>query len=162
DVLLAFCLANAGGLASQIPGGAGAFDSAMVSLLSPYVPAPAAFGAVLLWRLVYNVGPLLLAGVSLAGFEAWAARSRLAGAGAAALLPPGGAHRPRVLAALAGLHRQRAGWRHRPAALGLLSRPLRARPLDPIRGPRRSQPGPARAGGRVRGGGGDRPWRAAA
>ena len=56
-----FTLATALGLASQIPGGVGAFEAVMLSALGTAVPAATLAGALVLYRLIYYGLPLLVA-----------------------------------------------------------------------------------------------------
>ncbi|MDE2005060.1 MAG: lysylphosphatidylglycerol synthetase family protein [Rhodospirillales bacterium] len=57
------------GLAANVPGGLGVFDSAILFGLAPYVPAPRVVAAIVIFRLCYYVIPLLLAGVLFAANE---------------------------------------------------------------------------------------------
>ncbi|HUN39733.1 MAG TPA: lysylphosphatidylglycerol synthase domain-containing protein [Acetobacteraceae bacterium] len=57
------------GLAANIPGGIGVFDTAMLLGLHPYLDAPQIVGAILVFRLYYYVIPLFLAGSLFAGNE---------------------------------------------------------------------------------------------
>jgi uncharacterized membrane protein YbhN (UPF0104 family) len=57
------------GLAANLPGGIGVFDTAMLFGLSPYMSAPRIVGAILVFRLYYYVIPLFLAGSLFAGNE---------------------------------------------------------------------------------------------
>ncbi|MBV8915392.1 MAG: lysylphosphatidylglycerol synthetase family protein [Acetobacteraceae bacterium] len=57
------------GLAANIPGGLGVFDSAMLLGLERYMDAPKILGAVVVFRLYYYVIPLFLAGALFAGNE---------------------------------------------------------------------------------------------
>ena len=57
------------GLAANIPGGIGVFDTAMLLGLAPYLDAPRIVGAILIFRLYYYVIPLFLAGSLFAGNE---------------------------------------------------------------------------------------------
>jgi uncharacterized membrane protein YbhN (UPF0104 family) len=57
------------GLAANIPGGLGVFDSAMLLGLEPYMDAPKILGAVVVFRLYYYIIPLFLAGALFAGNE---------------------------------------------------------------------------------------------
>src|SRR3954470_5680005 len=50
------------GLAANLPGGIGVFDTAMLFGLSPYMGAPPIIGAILVFRLYYYIIPLFLAG----------------------------------------------------------------------------------------------------
>ncbi|MFO0689191.1 MAG: bifunctional lysylphosphatidylglycerol flippase/synthetase MprF [Myxococcota bacterium] len=68
-VLSAFLLAQILGVASQVPGGVGVFESMMVLLLAPWLPSHAVLGSALAFRLVYYVCPLVLAVASFGAFE---------------------------------------------------------------------------------------------
>jgi uncharacterized membrane protein YbhN (UPF0104 family) len=57
------------GLAANLPGGIGVFDTAMLFGLQPYMSAPHIVGAILVFRLYYYVIPLFLAGSLFAGNE---------------------------------------------------------------------------------------------
>ncbi|MGI4957743.1 MAG: lysylphosphatidylglycerol synthase domain-containing protein [Janthinobacterium lividum] len=57
------------GLIAGVPGGLGVFDGAMVIGLSPFLPAPAALGIILVFRLFYYIIPLFIAGLLFAGHE---------------------------------------------------------------------------------------------
>jgi len=57
------------GLAANLPGGIGVFDTAMLFGLQPYMSAPHIIGAILVFRLYYYVIPLFLAGSLFAGNE---------------------------------------------------------------------------------------------
>jgi len=57
------------GLAANLPGGIGVFDSAMLLGLEPYLDAPPVVGAILIFRLYYYIIPLFLAGSLFAGNE---------------------------------------------------------------------------------------------
>ena len=57
------------GLAANLPGGIGVFDTAMLFGLAPYMSAPHIIGAILVFRLYYYVIPLFLAGTLFAGNE---------------------------------------------------------------------------------------------
>ena len=50
------------GLAANVPGGLGVFDTAMLLGLEPYLDAPQILGAVVVFRLYYYIIPLFLAG----------------------------------------------------------------------------------------------------
>jgi len=60
-----FLLAQIAGLASQIPGGLGVFESVILLLLSPVLPASSIFGSLLAYRAIYYLLPLALAVVLL-------------------------------------------------------------------------------------------------
>ncbi len=57
------------GLAANLPGGLGVFDTAMLLGLSPYLDPPQIIGAILVFRLYYYIIPLFLAGGLFAGNE---------------------------------------------------------------------------------------------
>jgi uncharacterized membrane protein YbhN (UPF0104 family) len=57
------------GLAANLPGGIGVFDTAILFGLEPYMSAPHIVGAILVFRLYYYVIPLFLAGSLFAGNE---------------------------------------------------------------------------------------------
>ncbi len=57
------------GLAANLPGGIGVFDTAILFGLAPYMGAPHIVGAILVFRLYYYVIPLFLAGSLFAGNE---------------------------------------------------------------------------------------------
>ncbi len=73
-VLGAFLLGQIAGLISQVPGGLGVFESCLLFLLTPRIPAPALFAALVAYRVVYYLIPLALASALLAAREALAAR----------------------------------------------------------------------------------------
>jgi len=57
------------GLAANIPGGIGVFDTAMLLGLSPWMDAPTIVGAIIVFRLFYYIIPLFIAGVMFTGNE---------------------------------------------------------------------------------------------
>ncbi|HEY1930547.1 MAG TPA: lysylphosphatidylglycerol synthase domain-containing protein [Acetobacteraceae bacterium] len=57
------------GLATNLPGGIGVFDTAILLGLEPYIDAPRIVGAIVVFRLYYYVIPLFLAGTLFAGNE---------------------------------------------------------------------------------------------
>ena len=57
------------GLAANLPGGIGVFDTAMLFGLEPFMDAPHIVGAIVVFRLYYYVIPLFLAGTMFAGNE---------------------------------------------------------------------------------------------
>ena len=63
-----YALAVAAGIASYLPGGIGVFESVILVAL-PGAPADHVLGALLGYRAIYYLLPLLLAGVAFAGFE---------------------------------------------------------------------------------------------
>lgn len=68
-VLNAFLLAQMLGVVSNVPAGLGVFDTMMVLLLAPWLPAGSVLGSTLAYRLIYYLLPLVLAVVLFAGFE---------------------------------------------------------------------------------------------
>jgi len=67
--LAVYVASYSAGLAANLPGGIGVFDTAMLLGLAPYMEAPAIVGAILVFRLYYYVIPLFLAGTLFAGNE---------------------------------------------------------------------------------------------
>ena len=57
------------GLAANVPGGLGVFDTAMLVGLSPYLEPPQIIGAIVVFRLYYYIIPLFLAGGLFTGNE---------------------------------------------------------------------------------------------
>ena len=57
------------GLAANLPGGIGVFDTAMLFGLAPYLSPPQIVGAIFVFRLYYYIIPLFLAGSLFAGNE---------------------------------------------------------------------------------------------
>ena len=57
------------GLAANLPGGIGVFDTAILLGLEPYVSAPHIVGAIVVFRLYYYIIPLFLAGFLFTGNE---------------------------------------------------------------------------------------------
>jgi len=78
-VLGAFLLGQIAGLISQVPGGLGVFESCLLFLLTPRIPAPALFAALVAYRVVYYLAPLVLASILLAARETLAARDSARG-----------------------------------------------------------------------------------
>jgi phosphatidylglycerol lysyltransferase len=68
-VLGVFLLGQLAGLASQIPGGLGVFESVVVALLSPIMPASVIVGSLLVYRGMYYILPLLIAALLLGAQE---------------------------------------------------------------------------------------------
>ncbi len=65
----AYLASYTAGLAANLPGGIGVFDTAMLLGLSPWLDAPRIVGAILVFRLYYYIIPLFLAGTLFAGNE---------------------------------------------------------------------------------------------
>lgn len=70
-----FLVANVLGHVSQVPGGLGVFESTMIVLLRGELPTSTMVGALLLYRVIYHLLPLLLGMVLLLGHEASAHRA---------------------------------------------------------------------------------------
>jgi uncharacterized membrane protein YbhN (UPF0104 family) len=67
--LACYLASYSAGLATNLPGGIGVFDTAMLLGLEPYLPAPVVLGALLVFRLYYYIIPLFIAGSLFAGNE---------------------------------------------------------------------------------------------
>lgn len=65
-----FVICELSGGMSQVPGGLGVFDSLFLVLLSPHYSSPTLMGALLIYRLIYYILPLLIATFSLMFLEA--------------------------------------------------------------------------------------------
>ncbi len=92
-----FLFAQVAGLTSQVPGGLGVFETVVLMSLPPGAPTSAVAGALLVYRVVYYLVPLLLAVTLLAGYELLAQTRRFAGV-AAELRSWGGAVVPSAMA----------------------------------------------------------------
>jgi phosphatidylglycerol lysyltransferase len=64
-----FLLAQILGVVSQVPGGLGVFETVMLVMLAPYIPAAAVLGSLLAFRIVYYVVPLGAAALVLGAHE---------------------------------------------------------------------------------------------
>ena len=64
-----FVAAQVAGLASQVPGGLGVFDSVVLAALSGVVPAPRLLGALVAYRAIYYLAPFLAAFAMLVANE---------------------------------------------------------------------------------------------
>lgn len=64
-----FLVAQVAGIASQVPGGLGVFESVMVLQLGAWLPSETVLGCLVAFRLVYYLLPLAVAAVLLGGFE---------------------------------------------------------------------------------------------
>lgn len=78
QLLSAYMLAVVLGLISNVPGGLGVFDTAMVVLLRRFLPADVVLGCVLAYRIVYYLVPMAFALVLFAGYELLQRRVALA------------------------------------------------------------------------------------
>jgi phosphatidylglycerol lysyltransferase len=68
-VLGIFLLSQIAGLASNVPGGLGVFESVFLLLAGPVASPPAVVGALLAFRIIYYLIPLSIAAISLASYE---------------------------------------------------------------------------------------------
>ncbi len=68
-VLGVYLASYTAGLAANVPGGLGVFDTAMLLGLSPYLEPPQIIGAIVVFRLYYYIIPLFLAGGLFTGNE---------------------------------------------------------------------------------------------
>ncbi len=64
-----YLFAYSAGLAAHLPGGIGVFDTAMAVGLSPWLPAPVIFAAIIIFRLWYYLIPMAIAGIAFAAHE---------------------------------------------------------------------------------------------
>lgn len=84
-----YAIAILTGLISQVPGGLGVFE-AMLMYALPQIPVPQLLGALLAYRAIYFLGPLLLAAVAMVLHELYLHRAkfRLAESGPARWITP--------------------------------------------------------------------------
>ena len=64
-----YLLAQVAGMASQVPGGIGVFETVMVLFLTPAIPSVSVLGSLLVFRGIYYFLPLGLAATLLGGLE---------------------------------------------------------------------------------------------
>ncbi|MGN6376881.1 MAG: bifunctional lysylphosphatidylglycerol flippase/synthetase MprF [Sphingomonas sp.] len=69
EFFVLYALAVAAGLVAHVPGGIGVFEAIVLGAMPG--DRPAVFAALLLYRLIYYLLPLLVAGVGIAIIEAW-------------------------------------------------------------------------------------------
>ena len=72
-----FLIAQVLGLISNVPGGIGVFEGAMVSALAGKMPADKILGCLLIYRLIYYIVPFILALLVYALYEAYGQRNRV-------------------------------------------------------------------------------------
>ncbi|MFN8543628.1 MAG: bifunctional lysylphosphatidylglycerol flippase/synthetase MprF [Candidatus Binatia bacterium] len=77
----AFLLSQVAGVASHVPAGLGVFESAMMACLVPFAAGPALLGALLAYRAIYYLLPLVLASLVLAGHEVVQRRAQMLSVG---------------------------------------------------------------------------------
>ena len=76
-VLGVFLLAQFAGILSHVPGGLGVFEAIIVLLLRPHVPAASIVGALVAYRAIYYLLPLVIALTFLIAFEVERQRDRV-------------------------------------------------------------------------------------
>ncbi len=82
--VVVFVVAQVVGVLSQVPGGIGVFESAFLWLMSDIEATDqhlVLIGALLLYRVIYYFMPLLIAGISLLGYEIYTRREFLSASG---------------------------------------------------------------------------------
>ena len=72
-----YLLAQTLGMISQVPGGLGVFEATALYLYSPHIPAPTVAGALLAYRIIYYLIPLLIAVSMLGAHEIGMKRQRI-------------------------------------------------------------------------------------
>ncbi|WP_431854133.1 lysylphosphatidylglycerol synthase domain-containing protein [Azospirillum sp.] len=77
DVVVAFGLALVAGIISHVPGGLGVFDAIVLVSLTPEMPGNDVMAGLLVFRLIYYLAPLVLAGLMFGALEAFQARHRI-------------------------------------------------------------------------------------
>ena len=82
-----FAIAIVAGMVSQVPGGLGVFEGVLLVSL-PQVPAPQLLGALLAYRAIYYLAPLVTAALLLGAHELVLVRGHIAKAGALARVAP--------------------------------------------------------------------------
>lgn len=79
DVLVAFGLALVAGIISHVPGGLGVFDAIVLVSLTPAMPGNDVMAGLLVFRLIYYLAPLVIAGLMFGALETFQARHRIGG-----------------------------------------------------------------------------------
>nr|MBA3685971.1 lysylphosphatidylglycerol synthetase family protein [Planctomycetota bacterium] len=87
QLLGAFVAAHAAGVASQVPGGVGAFEGVMLALLKDHIHADQLMGTLLLFRAIYFLGPFAIAVVMFMAAEIYRRRQVVTGRAFAAIAP---------------------------------------------------------------------------
>jgi phosphatidylglycerol lysyltransferase len=77
-VLAVFAVALTAGIISHVPGGVGVFDTIVLVGLSDQLPGDQVLAALLVFRIIYFLVPLIIAGTLFGGLEAIQARRRVA------------------------------------------------------------------------------------
>lgn len=73
-----FLVAILAGMLSHVPGGVGVFETLMVVLLSPYLDSSAVLPALVVFRAIYFLAPLIIGIAGLVADEAWLRRHQVA------------------------------------------------------------------------------------
>jgi uncharacterized membrane protein YbhN (UPF0104 family) len=68
-LLVAYLVALLAGLVSHVPGGLGVFEGIMLLMLTPEVSAPTVLGALLAYRGIFHLVPLVVAGLTFGLYE---------------------------------------------------------------------------------------------
>jgi len=74
DVVVAFGLALVAGIISHVPGGLGVFDAIVLVSLTPEMAGNDVMAGLLVFRLIYYLAPLIIAGLMFGALEAFQAR----------------------------------------------------------------------------------------
>jgi phosphatidylglycerol lysyltransferase len=69
SVLSVFLLAQIAGLISTVPGGLGVFEAVVLHLLTPAIPASSVVGALLAYRVIYYLFPLVIGSALFGSYE---------------------------------------------------------------------------------------------
>ncbi|HYD68782.1 lysylphosphatidylglycerol synthase domain-containing protein [Azospirillum sp.] len=77
DVVVAFGLALVAGIISHVPGGLGVFDAIVLVTLTPEMAGNDVMAGLLVFRVIYYLAPLLIAGLMFGALEAFQARHRI-------------------------------------------------------------------------------------
>ena len=77
DVVVAFGLALVAGIISHVPGGLGVFDAIVLVSLTPEMPGNDVMAGLLVFRIIYYLAPLVVAGLMFGALEAFQARHRI-------------------------------------------------------------------------------------
>ena len=64
-----FMTAQVIGVSSQVPGGLGVFEAIMFQVLKPHIPEPQILAALVVYRIIYFLAPLVIATILLFGYE---------------------------------------------------------------------------------------------
>lgn len=68
-LLVSYLIALLAGLVSHVPGGLGVFESILLLILTPEVPAPALLSGLLAYRGIFHLLPLVVAAAAFGGYE---------------------------------------------------------------------------------------------